>query len=134
MEANCSLAAAFDEGKIDAIFGQVNQCHLPGAAVGIAIGGRPVYRKGFGLASMESPVVLSAATRIRIASVTKHFTCLAYLLLCEEGKADIDDRLGKHLPELHPVTHDVTMRQLMGHTSGLRDAHDIAWQFNGAEL
>jgi CubicO group peptidase (beta-lactamase class C family) len=125
------LCIAFDEKKIDAIFAQVNQCHSPGAAVGIALGGKPVYRKGFGLASMELPVLLSSTVRMRVASVTKHFTCLAYMLLCEEGKASVDDTVGKHLPQLHPVVHGITMRQLMCHVSGLRDAHDICNQFSG---
>ena len=93
--------------------------------------GRPVYRKGFGLASMELPLSLSPSLRMRIGSSTKHFAALAYLLLCEEGKAEIDDPVGKHLPELHSVTHKATMRQLMGNTSGLRDVHDICWQFSG---
>lgn len=121
----------FDEAKIDAIFAELDQGALPGAAVGVAIGGTPVYRKGFGLASMELPVVLSPSIRIRIGSTSKHFTSLAYLLLCEDGLADIDDAVGKHLPELHPVAHPVTMRQLMGHTGGLRDPYDICRQFNG---
>ena len=125
--------AAFDESKIDAIFAELDQCHLPGAAVGIAIGGQPVYRKGFGLASMELPIMLSPTIRMRIGSTTKHFTCLAYMLLCEEGRAGIDDPVDKHLPELHLVAHQVTMRQLMGHVSGLRDAHAIAWLFSGME-
>jgi len=123
--------AQFDELKIDAIFAALNQCHLPGAVVGIARGGRPVYRKGFGLANMEMPAVLTPGIRMRIYSITKHFTCLAYMLLCEENKAGIDDQLGQHLPELHPVAHPVTMRQLMGNISGLRDAADILWQFSG---
>jgi D-aminopeptidase len=121
----------FDEKKIDRIFAQLNQCLQPGAAVGIAIAGLPVYRKGFGLASMELPVVLSSSIRMRIYSTTKHFACLAYMLLCEEGRATLDDPVGKYLPELHPVTHPVTMRQLMGHTGGLRDAHEVLWHFSG---
>src|SRR5262249_19681191 len=125
------LSVSFQEEKIDAIFAEIDQCRLPGAAVGIAIGGRPVYRKGFGLASMELPVVLTPTIRMRIHFTTKHFTCLAYLLSCEDGKAGIDDPIGKFLPELHPVSRGVTMRQLMGHTGGLRDAHDINWQFSG---
>jgi D-aminopeptidase len=124
---------AFEETKIDAIFAELDQCQFPGAAVGIAIGGRPVYRKGFGLASMELPVLLSPSMRMRIYSTTKHFTCLAYMLLCEEGKAGIDDPIGKALPELHPVTRRVTMRQLMGNISGIRDVCDIRWQFSGTE-
>jgi len=128
------LAVEFDENKIDAIFADIDQCHLPGAAVGIAIGGKPIYRKGFGLASMELPVLLSPTIRLRIHSTTKHFTALAYMLLCEEGKAGIDDPIGKYLPELHPVTHQVTARQLMGNIGGLRDVHDICWQFSGTGL
>jgi CubicO group peptidase (beta-lactamase class C family) len=127
------MAIAFDEKKIDAIFTELDQCHLPGAAVGIAIGGKPVYRKGFGLASMELPLVLSPTIRMRIYSTTKHFTCLAYMLLCEEGKAGIDDPIGKFLPELHRVTRKVTMRQLMGHVSGIRDVCDIRYQFSGTD-
>jgi len=125
-----SLRVELDESKVDAIFAKLDQCHLPGVAVGIAIDGKPVYRKGFGLASMELPVMLSASIRMRIASTSKHFTCLAYMLLCEEGKAGIDDPVGKHLPELHTVSHRATMRQLMGNTSGLRDVYDVFVQFN----
>lgn len=125
------LAVEFDEKKVDAIFAELNQCHLPGAAVGIAVGGRPLYRKGFGLANMELPIVLSPSMRMRIGSTTKHFTAFAFMLLCEEGKASIDDPLGKYIPELHSVTRQVTMRQLMGNTSGLRDACDIRFQFSG---
>jgi len=121
----------FREADIDALFAELDQCQLPGAVVGIAIDGRPVYRKGFGLASMELPVVLSPTIRMRINSTTKHFACLAYMLLCEEGLADVDDPIGRFLPELHPVTGKVTMRQLMGHVGGLRDALDIKYQFSG---
>jgi CubicO group peptidase (beta-lactamase class C family) len=128
---NTTVAIAFDEKKIDAIFADLDQGQLPGAAVGIAIGGKPVYRRGFGLASMELPVVLSPTIRMSIGSTTKHFAALAYMLLCENGKATIDDPIGKYLPELHPVTHPVTMRQLMGHVGGLRDAFDICFQFSG---
>src|SRR6185437_10320342 len=72
----------------------------------------------------------SPGMRLRIGSVTKQFTSFAYLLLCEDGLASIDDPLAKFLPDLHPVTHDITMRQLIGHTSGLRDAYDAFIRFN----
>jgi CubicO group peptidase (beta-lactamase class C family) len=126
-----AIAVKFDEKKVDTIFAALDQCHLPGAAVGVAIGGRPVYRKGFGLANMEMPVVLSPTVRMRIASTTKHFTCLAYLLLCEEGRAALDDPIGKFLPEIHQVARAVTAGQLMGHVGGLRDAKDVVMLFNG---
>lgn len=121
----------FNEKTVDEIFSVVDQCRLPGAAAGIAIRGTPVYRKGFGLASMELPQVLSPSTRMRIGSSTKHFTALTWMLLCEDGIARLDDPIGKYLPELHPVAQRVTARQLITHVSGLRDAFDISWHFNG---
>jgi D-aminopeptidase len=125
------VIAKLDEAGIDAIFAAVDQCQLPGAAVAVAIGGVPVYRKGFGLANMELPLLLGPAMRMRIGSTTKHFAALAFLLLCEEGRAALDDPIGKYLPELHPVSRDVTLRQLMGHTSGLRDAMALSLTING---
>lgn len=122
-------AVEFDARNIDAVFNELDGCHLPGAAVGVAIDGRPVYRKGFGLANMELPTVLSPAIRMRLGSVTKQFTCLACLLLCEDGRADVDDPLGRYLPGLHERARAVTLRQLMAHTSGLYDACDIRLQF-----
>jgi D-aminopeptidase len=126
-----TMEVRFDEKQIDSIFADVDQCHLPGAAVGIAVHGKPIYRKGFGLANIELPVALSPTIRMRIGSITKHFACFAYMLLCEAGAARIDDTIGTYLPELHDVTHDVTIRQLMGNIGGLRDVHDICWQFSG---
>jgi D-aminopeptidase len=125
------LEVRFDEQKIDALFAAVDQCTLPGVAVGVAVDGVPVYRKGFGRAHMELPLLLSPSIRMRIGSTSKHFTALACMLLCEEGKASIDDPIRKFLPELHAVTGGVTMRQLMGNISGLRDACEIKLHFSG---
>lgn len=122
-----------DERTIDEVFAHVNQCLLPGAAVGVALRGRPVYRKGFGLASIELPCALSTSTRMRIGSVSKQFTALAYLLLCEEGKAAMEDPLGKYFPDFTPVMHAITIRHLLGHTSGIRDVVDIHFRLAGFE-
>lgn len=126
-----STLLRFNEKKIDETFARFDQGNKPGVAVAIAIGGIPVYRKGFGLASMELPILLSPTMRMRIGSTTKHFACLAYMLLCEEGIASPDDVVEKHIPEINAVAHGVTMRQLMGHTSGLRDILAITMYLHG---
>lgn len=125
-------AGQFDRDRIDAILADVDQCLLPGVAIGIAIDGAPVYRRGFGLANIELPALLSPAIRMRIGSTTKHFAALAFMLLCEDGKADLDAPIGTYLPDLHPVTRDVTIRSLATHTSGLRDAFELILLFCGA--
>jgi CubicO group peptidase (beta-lactamase class C family) len=129
--ASHDILTRFDSTKIDRIFAPLDQCREPGAAVAIAIGGTPVYRRGFGLANMELPILIGPAMRMRIGSITKHVTCLAYMLLCEQGRAGIDDPIEKHVPEIHPIAHGVTMRQLMGHTSGLRDILSISMSVHG---
>lgn len=126
-----SFSISFDERRIDALLEPYDQVRQPGVAVGIAIRGRPVYRKGFGLASVEQPVVLTPGVRMRIGSTTKHFAALAYLLLCEEGRAGLEDPLSRYVPEAYPASRNVTMRQLMGHVAGIRDVFDITWQFSG---
>lgn len=125
------ISARFDENEIDRVFAAVDQCQAPGAAVGIAIDGVPVYRKGFGLANLELPALLTPSMRMRIGSTTKHFTSLAFMLLCEEGLAGIDDEIGRYVPGLKPVNARATMRRLMGHTSGIRDMLSVTLLFNG---
>lgn len=123
----------FDAKKIDAIFAPFDQCHAPGAAVGIAIESIPVYRKGFGRASVELPVLLSPSMRMRIGSTTKHMAALALMLLCEEGGAAIDDEIGKYLPELNEASRHATLRRLMSHTSGIRDVYQLSMFMHGFE-
>ncbi|MEE4453384.1 serine hydrolase domain-containing protein [Novosphingobium resinovorum] len=125
------VATHCDEKALDAVFASVDQSHLPGVVAGIALDGVPVYRKGFGRANIELPTLLTPAMRLRIGSSSKHFASLAYMLLCEEGLAGIDDEVGQHVPGLGPVNARVTMRQLMGHVSGIRDLLSVTMLFNG---
>lgn len=106
---------------IDALLKPFNRSDAPGLVVGIARGGQTLYRRGVGLASIEQGVAMSPRTRVRIASTSKQFTCLAVLLLAEDGLLDIDDVVYRHLPEL-PLLHPAgpTLRQLMQHLGGWR--------------
>lgn len=130
MATHRSPIPRFDSRTIDAIFQEIDHSHLPGGAVGISIAGRPVYRRGFGLANMNLPQVLTPTTKLRVGSVTKQFTCFAYLLLCESGDVGLDDPVGRFIPELNPIARQVTMRQLMSHTSGIRDIYLLFALFN----
>lgn len=124
------LGVEFRQDAIDGILAAFGQANSPGVVVGIAVGGKVVYRAGIGLANMELPVQLTPSIRLRIGSTSKQFACFAYMLLCEDGRAGINDAVGKYFPEFHSVSHNVTMRQLMGSISGLRDVYDIFAQFN----
>ncbi len=130
--SDASAIPSVDATKIDALFAVYDTSHAPGVALGIAIGGKPVYRKAFGLANLEQDQTLSSSIRMRIGSTTKHFAALAYMLLVEDGLATLDDPVRKHIPEMSPAVADgVTMRQLMSHVSGLRCSLDLSMQLNG---
>lgn len=106
----------------------------PGGVVGVARHGVVLHRRGYGLANVEHAVAMTADTRLRIASTTKQFTCLAVLLLAEAGRLDIDAPARRWLPELHEMPGEPTLRQLMNHTSGWRCHVDLAELANGDSL
>ncbi|WP_315761756.1 serine hydrolase domain-containing protein [Sphingomonas sp. Y38-1Y] len=114
-----------DTAALDALLRPYDRTDAPGFAVGVAHRGRPAYRRGVGLASVELPVALSPTIRMRIGSTSKHFTVLAVMLLAEEGRLSIDDTPRRHLPELPGWADRITIRQLMAHTSGMRDSLDL---------
>lgn len=120
-----------DKARLDELFAPLNRAGSPGVAVGVAHRGIPVYRGGFGLASVELPVTLSPTIRMRIGSTTKHFGALCIMLLAEDGKLSPQDSLRRHLPELHPWADPVTLAQVMSHTAGVRCTLDIQLYFDG---
>ncbi len=119
---------------LDDLFAAVNRSDAPGLVVGVAHHGRPVYRRGFGLASIELGVANTPWTRMRIGSTSKHFTCLAALLLAEDGKLDIDASVRRHVPELPRLQGEPTLRQLMNHTGGHRCYLDVGFLSDGMAI
>jgi D-alanyl-D-alanine carboxypeptidase len=125
------LAAASPEvvGKIDRIFAEAYPPAGPGAAVLVVQDGRPVLRKGYGMAEIELGVPISPDMVFRVGSVTKQFTAAAILKLAEEGRLSLDDSLTKWLPDFPTGGRRVTLGQLLTHTSGIHSYTDMpAWQ------
>jgi CubicO group peptidase (beta-lactamase class C family) len=91
-----------------------------GFAIGIEQDGEVKLAKGYGYANLEYRVPATERTVFRIGSITKQFTAAAILLLAEEGKLSVEDRLDKYLPGF-PRAREVTLRQLLNHTSGIRN-------------
>lgn len=116
---------------LDAIFAPLNRSDAPGLVVGVALHGRPLYRRGFGMASLEHGVANTPATRMNLGSTAKHMTALAALLLVEDGKLDIDAPVNQYLPELAPLEPAPSLRQYMNHTSGHRCYLDLSFIGNG---
>jgi CubicO group peptidase (beta-lactamase class C family) len=112
---------------------------VPGACVAVLQDGIPIFRRAYGLASVESQVAATTATNYRLASLTKQFTSAAILLLAEEGRLSIDDPVRKWLPTLPDAADEIAIRHLLTHTSGLIDYEDVipdgtTWPLNDADV
>lgn len=116
---------------IEKLFEPVNRADAPGAVVGIARDGKVIFRRGFGLANVEHGIANAPKTRMRIGSTTKHFTCLAALLLAEDGKLDVDAGIRTYIPELGVLEGEPTLRQLMQHAGGYRCFIDMGFIASG---
>lgn len=92
------------------------------AAVGIGVkrGDDLILARGWGLADIENRVPAAAETVYRIGSVTKQFTAAAVMQLVEQGRIGLDDPMTEHLPDYPTQGHEVTIRHLLTHTSGIK--------------
>jgi len=120
--------------KIDSLVSIWNIPNSPGGIVGIIKNGEVLYVKSFGLASLEYDIPISENTVFNIGSVSKQITALGIIKLQLDGKLSIDDDIRKYIPELPDFGHKLTIRNLLHHTSGLRDIHGLlslaGWRIN----
>ena len=98
---------------------------VPGASVLVLRDGVAVVRKAYGLADVEDGTPATPRTNYRLASVTKQFTAAAILLLAQDGRLSIDDRVRRCLPSLPEADDTITLRQLLTHSGGLIDYEDL---------
>lgn len=120
--------------QLDALFARYRRADAPGLIAGIVHRDQLLYRRAFGMTSLEHGIASTPATRMRIGSVSKHVTCLAVLLLCERGALDADAPIGTYLPALPPAAGRPTLRQLMSHRGGQRCALDLALLTQGLAM
>ncbi len=92
----------------------------PSASIAVVNGGELVYAQAYGTARLDPKKPATPAMRYSIGSISKQFTAAAILLLVQEGKISLDDKLAKWLPELTRAS-EVTVRELLSMTSGYQD-------------
>ena len=102
-----ALARGFIAGKV-----------LPGLQLSVMEHGALIHSRAFGAANLETGSPLTPASAMRIGSLTKQFTAAALLLLQEDGRLSVDDRLSRFVPEVEPGGQ-ISLRQMLTHVSGL---------------
>ncbi len=119
-------------GKIDSLAeATLADGMVASLAIGVKHGGEVLVAKGYGMADLENAVPAKAETVYRIGSITKQFTAAAVMQLVEEGKIGLDDSMTLYLPDFPTQGHEVTIRHLLTHASGIQSYTSMeGWSAN----
>ena len=93
---------------------------VPSASLAVVQNGQIVYLRAYGSARLDPQLAARPGMRYSIGSISKQFTATAILILAEQGKLSLDDSVARFLPDLTRAK-EVTIRQLLSHTSGYQD-------------
>lgn len=111
-----------EPASLDAfIASKMKRSGIPGLSMAILHDGTVVYENVYGIADLEHAVPVARDSRFKIASLTKPITAIAVLQLVERGLVALDRPIGDYLDDLPSQWRATTVRQLLGHTSGLPD-------------
>ncbi|WP_259065250.1 serine hydrolase domain-containing protein [Mucilaginibacter sp. X4EP1] len=105
---------------INKLFDRYQPNH-PGCQVAISRNGEIIFSKAWGLANLDNNVPYTIETVTEAGSISKQFTAAAILILAQQGKLSLDDDLRKYLPEFPDYGHTIRLKNLLHHTSGIRE-------------
>ncbi len=106
---------------VDEVFVDLTKPGSPGCALAVARDGKIIFENGYGRANVEEKVPITPQTVFDIGSTSKQFTSASILLLENQGKLALQDDIRKYVPEIPNYGHQITILNLLNHTSGLRD-------------
>jgi CubicO group peptidase (beta-lactamase class C family) len=126
-------AAARAESIDHFVRAEMQRLHCPGLAVTVLREGQVLLTSAFGLANLELSVPVSTESVFEIASITKSFTAAGTMMLVQEGKIHLDEKIVRYLPDIPMTWSEVTVRHLLTHTSGIKSYtwlpdFQYAWQ------
>lgn len=123
---NIALAAARADAVDEYVRAEMAKHQIPGVALTIVRNGQEVKRRDYGISNVELQVPVRPETVFEVGSLTKQFTAACILLLAQDGKLSVEDRISAHLPGAPAGWSNITIRHLLTHTSGLRNytGHD----------
>lgn len=97
---------------------------VPSVSIAIVKNGKLAYTQAYGMARLDPALQATPQMRYKIGSNTKQFVAAAMLLLVEDGKLSLDDKVARFLPDLTKA-NDITVRQLLAHTAGYLDYYPL---------
>ena len=120
-----SQEISFEVEASDLIENAVNEKELIGIAAGFSINGNIIWQQGAGYSDLANKIAFDTSTVTRTASIAKTMTAIAIMQLYEQGKLNLDDAIQNYLPSFPKKKEgEITIRQLLQHTSGLNGYKD----------
>jgi len=108
--------------KIDNyIKAEMQSQRIPGLSLAVIKNGQIILAKGYGFANVEHQVSVKPETVFQSGSIGKQFVATAVMMLVEEGKLSLDDKISKYFTDTPENWKDITLRHLLSHTSGMGD-------------
>ena len=114
----CPVSSYADEVD-DFVKRVMDQRHIPAAAIAVVRDGVVVRTAAYGLANIEHRIRARTDTVFKVGSVSKQFLAAGIMLLVQDGRIAVDDKVSKHLPGTPDTWRDITLRHLLTHTSGV---------------
>jgi CubicO group peptidase (beta-lactamase class C family) len=118
--AGSTASAQTPKLDLDPVFASIAPTG-PGCVAGVAADGAPAVISAYGQADLEHSTPLTPASVFETGSLAKQFTAAAVMLLVQDGKLSLDDDVRRYLPEIPDYGTPITIRNLLNHTSGLRE-------------
>jgi CubicO group peptidase (beta-lactamase class C family) len=98
---------------------EMQKQNIPGLSLAVVKEGKVIKAQGYGLANVEHNIAATADSVYKIGSVSKQFLATGIMLLYDEGKLSLDDKISKYLEGTPETWKDITLRHLLTHTSGI---------------
>ena len=118
---NAVAGQALDRSVDAYVRSEMGKRRIPGLALAVIQHGRVEKTSSYGLADLAFDIPVTPTTLFNVKSETKAFTAVAVMTLVEAGKLKLDDHIGTYLNELPASWREITIRQLLDHTSGVPD-------------
>ena len=121
LSTTCLAQDSFEKKIDEYLLTQMKAQQIPGVALAVVRDGKIVLARGYGLANVEHQVPVKPETIFQSGSTGKQFTATAVMMLVEEGKLSIEDKITKYFPDAPESWGNITVRHLLTHTSGMTD-------------
>jgi len=117
----CAAQDAVTAKVDDYVKAEMQRQRIPGLSLAVVKDGQIVLAKGYGLANVELQVPAKPETIFQSGSMGKQFTATAVMMLIEEGKLSLDDKISKYFTDAPASWQNITVRHLLTHTAGTTD-------------